>query len=237
MAWPWDPARSVAEREVFGPRPELVSWYTVARDRPAASKGHAGCLAKGLKRCATAPPQASSLSLSPLAARHLTLEATLRGHRGCVNRLAWNEAGTLLASGSDDRRVLLWRYPDHAQRPPLRIETQHTGNIFGTRILPHSGDRLVVTGAMDYEVQLHRLEAGATPAAASPRSAAASSPGGGAAAAAATIEVPVQTTEYKCHRGRVKVHGVGVYFQLKSVLLLGRHQEHRDNQPTHQVPT
>lgn len=39
------------------------------------------------------------------AARKLSVEAVLRGHRGCVNRLAWNEAGTLLASGSDDRQV------------------------------------------------------------------------------------------------------------------------------------
>lgn len=31
----------------------------------------------------------------------------LTGHRGCVNRLAWNANGSLLASGSDDRQVLL----------------------------------------------------------------------------------------------------------------------------------
>lgn len=29
-----------------------------------------------------------------------------RGHHGCVNRLCWNETGSLLASGSDDRKVL-----------------------------------------------------------------------------------------------------------------------------------
>ena len=27
-------------------------------------------------------------------------------HDGCVNRLAWNEDGSLLASGSDDRQVV-----------------------------------------------------------------------------------------------------------------------------------
>ena len=125
--------------------------------------------------------------------------------------MAWNEAGTLLASGSDDRRVLLWSYPaDHGLRPPLRVETQHTGNIFGVRILPYSNS-VVVTGAMDYEVQLHRLDAPPSPAAASPRAAAAaaspasSSGGSPAAGAASTVEVPVQTTEFKCHRGRVKV--------------------------------
>ena len=44
------------------------------------------------------------LFTEPLA-RTLGLEATLRGHRGCVNRLAWSQDGTLLASGSDDRQV------------------------------------------------------------------------------------------------------------------------------------
>lgn len=29
------------------------------------------------------------------------------GHSGCVNRLCWNESGSLLASGSDDRKVRL----------------------------------------------------------------------------------------------------------------------------------
>lgn len=28
-----------------------------------------------------------------------------RGHHGCVNRLNWNESGSLLASGSDDRKA------------------------------------------------------------------------------------------------------------------------------------
>ena len=44
------------------------------------------------------------LFTEPLA-RTLGLEATLRGHRGCVNRLAWSQDGTLLASGSDDRQA------------------------------------------------------------------------------------------------------------------------------------
>lgn len=34
--------------------------------------------------------------------------ATLRGHRGAVNDLAWREDGKLLASASDDRSVMLW---------------------------------------------------------------------------------------------------------------------------------
>lgn len=36
------------------------------------------------------------------------LSVSLPGHAGCVNRLCWHEGGDLLASTSDDRRVLLW---------------------------------------------------------------------------------------------------------------------------------
>lgn len=42
----------------------------------------------------------------PAAYAHkLGKELELEGHDGCVNRLAWSEDGTLLASGSDDRHV------------------------------------------------------------------------------------------------------------------------------------
>ena len=32
---------------------------------------------------------------------------TLDSHRGCVNTVSWNAAGTLLLSGSDDRRLIV----------------------------------------------------------------------------------------------------------------------------------
>eukprot|EP00879_Flechtneria_rotunda_P011475 GHRR01011988.1.p1 GENE.GHRR01011988.1~~GHRR01011988.1.p1 ORF type:complete len:100 (+),score=4.40 GHRR01011988.1:230-529(+) len=38
-------------------------------------------------------------------ARKLTLEGVLSGHGGCVNRVAWNEDGSMLASASDDCQV------------------------------------------------------------------------------------------------------------------------------------
>jgi WD40 repeat protein len=40
-------------------------------------------------------------------ARKLELSAVLNGHTGCVNRLAWNQDGSLLASASDDCQVRL----------------------------------------------------------------------------------------------------------------------------------
>lgn len=38
-------------------------------------------------------------------ARKLGLRKCWEGHSGCVNRLAWNDEGTFLASGSDDKQV------------------------------------------------------------------------------------------------------------------------------------
>ena len=35
----------------------------------------------------------------------LSVPSCRSGHSGCVNRLCWNETGSLLASGSDDRKV------------------------------------------------------------------------------------------------------------------------------------
>ena len=43
----------------------------------------------------------AALVLTPLAPVH----DLCSGHHGCVNRLCWNESGSLLASGSDDRKV------------------------------------------------------------------------------------------------------------------------------------
>ena len=54
------------------------------------------------------------------------------------------------------KQVLLWSYPD-TQRQPISLETQHQANIFGVRFLPQSNDARLVTGAMDYTVQVSRL--------------------------------------------------------------------------------
>ena len=48
-----------------------------------------------------------TILLHAAIAKELGLEETLHGHTGCVNRLAWNEDGTLLASGSDDLTIIV----------------------------------------------------------------------------------------------------------------------------------
>uniref|UniRef100_A0A667ZC11 WD and tetratricopeptide repeats 1 n=1 Tax=Myripristis murdjan TaxID=586833 RepID=A0A667ZC11_9TELE len=87
--------------------------------------------------------------------KRLGLEAELQGHTGCVNCLEWNERGDLLASGSDDQHAIIWDPCKHK-----KLTTMHTGhaaNIFSVKFLPHSGDRILVTGAADTKVHVHDL--------------------------------------------------------------------------------
>ena len=102
----------------------------------------------------------------------------LVGHNGCVNRLDWNESGSLLASASDDTTVKIWRpfeyyYRHHApsesaddesQSPSLcpklvcNIQTDHIHNLFGVRFIPGTSDRLLCTGSMDKLVQIQSVD-------------------------------------------------------------------------------
>ncbi|XP_068611719.1 WD and tetratricopeptide repeats protein 1 [Brachionichthys hirsutus] len=87
--------------------------------------------------------------------KRLGLEAELQGHTGCVNCLEWNEQGDLLASGSDDQHAIIWDPFRHK-----KLTTMHTGhaaNVFSVKFLPHSGDRILVTGAADTKVHVHDL--------------------------------------------------------------------------------
>ncbi|KAJ0393272.1 hypothetical protein P43SY_001091 [Pythium insidiosum] len=85
--------------------------------------------------------------------RRLAVDATLDSHRGCVNHLRWNEQGTLLASGSDDTRLILWDYATHRVRAD--IATGHVLNIFAVCFVPGTQDHILATGAMDKDVRIH----------------------------------------------------------------------------------
>ncbi|KAE9083116.1 hypothetical protein PF010_g21325 [Phytophthora fragariae] len=85
--------------------------------------------------------------------RRLRCEAVLRGHSGCVNTLQWNESGRLLASGSDDTKVVVWSYAQHKQQQV--IESGHRLNIFAVCFVPGTDDHVLATGAMDNDVRVH----------------------------------------------------------------------------------
>lgn len=84
--------------------------------------------------------------------KKLKLDKTLEGHQGCVNCLEWNLNGRILASGSDDRDVILW---DSVRgNSKAVIKTGHEGNIFSVKFMPNSGDSLLATGAADGQLKV-----------------------------------------------------------------------------------
>uniref|UniRef100_A0A8C1TN76 WD and tetratricopeptide repeats 1 n=1 Tax=Cyprinus carpio TaxID=7962 RepID=A0A8C1TN76_CYPCA len=89
--------------------------------------------------------------------KRLGLEAELQGHSGCVNCLEWNERGDLLASGSDDQHAIVWDPFRHTKL--ITMHTGHAANIFSVKFLPHSEDRILITGAADTKVHVHDLTA------------------------------------------------------------------------------
>lgn len=62
----------------------------------------------------------------------LGLDYELSGHSGCVNCLEWNRDGSILASGSDDLKVILW--DPLLKRKLTVIDTGHQGNIFSVKV-------------------------------------------------------------------------------------------------------
>lgn len=82
----------------------------------------------------------------------LQQEACLEGHTGCVNCLEWNQKGNLLASGSDDHKVIVWDAFRKAKNHV--VDTGHEGNIFSVKFMPDFSDTLVATSASDCQVKL-----------------------------------------------------------------------------------
>ncbi|BFZ06789.1 hypothetical protein BsWGS_09828 [Bradybaena similaris] len=81
----------------------------------------------------------------------------LRGHFGCVNAIEFSSDGDLIASGGDDRRLLLWNlaqtiFDDQA---PHAIDTLHISNI--NTCCFHADNRAVATGGNDGQVIVHDI--------------------------------------------------------------------------------
>ena len=51
-----------------------------------------------------------------------------KGHHGCVNSINFSHSGQLLASGSDDLKIVLWDWQRGVARTTM--ETDHVANIF-----------------------------------------------------------------------------------------------------------
>ncbi|XP_053553967.1 DDB1- and CUL4-associated factor 5 [Bombina bombina] len=87
----------------------------------------------------------------------------LLGHFGCVNAIEFsNGSGSMLVSGGDDRRVLLWHIEEsiHSKAKPIQLKGEHHSNIFCLAF--NSSNTKVFSGGNDEQVLLHDVESGET---------------------------------------------------------------------------
>ncbi|ELU11233.1 hypothetical protein CAPTEDRAFT_181641 [Capitella teleta] len=86
-------------------------------------------------------------------------QVDLKGHYGCVNAVEFsNLGGEWIASGGDDRRVLLWHTEGAISQHGTAIEMdhEHNSNIFA---LAFNGDNTrVISGGNDEIVLVHNIE-------------------------------------------------------------------------------
>ncbi|KAF9091610.1 DDB1- and CUL4-associated factor 6 [Mortierella sp. GBA35] len=110
-------------------------------------------LLKGLSGLQTVPgSRQASLKNHLLASesfvKRLEQQAPLEGHRGCVNTIAWDETGEFLLSGSDDRRLNIYR-PLDVQPLIHSIPSGHTQNIFSAKFLTGSSAQTLISCSAD----------------------------------------------------------------------------------------
>ncbi|TPP66283.1 WD repeat-containing protein 42A [Fasciola gigantica] len=89
------------------------------------------------------------------AVSRLHLENKFKCHRGCVNALSFNTTGNLIASGSDDLKVVVTNWITKEQ--VARYDTRHCMNIFHVKFVPETNDTQIVSCACDSEVRLAQL--------------------------------------------------------------------------------
>lgn len=85
--------------------------------------------------------------------KQVDLYGNLSGHRGCVNAIEFNSTGELLVSGSDDKQVKVWEWA--RQKLKFSYPSGHSNNIFQTRFMPFTDDRVIVTASADCQVIWH----------------------------------------------------------------------------------
>lgn len=84
------------------------------------------------------------------------LQKTLKGHNGWVNDVAFSPDGTILASGSEDGTIRLWKISDNSILHTIQAHVD-----WGVNSIAFSPDgTLLATGSVDKTVKLWRVSDG-----------------------------------------------------------------------------
>jgi DDB1- and CUL4-associated factor 8 len=90
------------------------------------------------------------------AIERLELMAKLDEHLGCVNCLGFSKNGLYLLSGSDDLRVVLWRW--HNQKVVKSVSSKHKKNIFQTKFYEETSTAMkAISASADGTISLHNF--------------------------------------------------------------------------------
>lgn len=81
--------------------------------------------------------------------------ANLKGHKGCVNTLAFDASGRYLVSGSDDGSCKIW---DTDALTCLNTIPGHISNVFTASFFPVDDIGTIISGGNDADIRLNRLE-------------------------------------------------------------------------------
>ncbi|CAG7836581.1 unnamed protein product [Allacma fusca] len=82
----------------------------------------------------------------------------LYAHFGCVNAVEFSRDGNLLASGGDDRRILLWNVDKaiHGKEEPTVMQAEHGSNVFALAL--DNSNRKIFSAGNDDQVIVHDVE-------------------------------------------------------------------------------
>ena len=141
--------------------PEDFTWTEFLCKRPL-TRNYTSVRWQDQRRLGCRPPVTDTGSVfrkivqrSSLMIGKWRLSHQLNHHHGCVNAANFNTSGSLIASGSDDLHIAVWKW--QTKSIISEFDSGHLGNVFQTKFLPLSSDLHIISCARDGQVRIAQL--------------------------------------------------------------------------------